>query len=107
MVENEDVEEVAKTTREEIIELLTNLTEPASVDGIIKSMQNMREENILEDINHALKSLKTRGITFKIHPPVCKKCNFVFKSSKLEVKIPSKCPSCKGEIIQGPILQKK
>ncbi|MBD3185925.1 transcriptional regulator [Candidatus Bathyarchaeota archaeon] len=104
---NNGKEDTVKTTREEIIELLTGLEEPISIDVIIKSMRDMRPENLVDDINHALKSLKTKGMKFKIHPAVCRKCNFTFKPLKLEVKIPTKCPECKSELINAPIIQKK
>lgn len=96
-----------KTTREEIIEMLENLRDPIRVDDIIRAKKDMRPENIINDINHALKTLKTKGITFKIHPPTCRLCDFTFGGQKLEIKIPTKCPSCKGELINGPTIQKK
>ena len=100
-------ENVLKTAREEIQDMLIGSEEPVSVDYIIRALEEMRPENIINDINHALKSLKTKGIKFKIHPATCKRCNFAFSQKKLELKIPTKCPECKSESIRGPILQKK
>nr|MDO8115725.1 hypothetical protein [Candidatus Sigynarchaeota archaeon] len=97
-----------KTTREEIQDLMEHLDSPTSIEGIIQNFQSSaRIENLIEDINHAIKSLKARGITFKIHPATCKKCNFVFKLEKNEIHIPSKCPKCKCELINAPLIQRK
>ncbi len=103
----EKIQGEAKTARQRIVEYLENMKEPRSVTDIARMVGNERSENIIADINHALKSLKSKGITFKIMPATCKKCNFIFKQTKLEVKVPSKCPGCKGELINPPILQKK
>jgi predicted Zn-ribbon and HTH transcriptional regulator len=103
----EKIEGEAKTTRQRIAEYLENMKEPKSTSDIARMAGSDRTENVLDDINHALKSLKTKGVMFKIMPSTCKKCNFIFKQTKLEVKEPSRCPKCKGELINPPILQKK
>ncbi len=103
----EKIEGEAKTARQRIAEYLENMKDPRSITDIARMAGSDRTENVIADINHALKSLKAKGITFKIMPATCKKCNFIFKQTKLEVKVPSKCPGCKGELINPPILQKK
>jgi len=100
-----DSDEVT-TLREEIRRYLSDIKEPESVDSIIRNLQTTRLENIVDDINHAIKSLKGT-YKFKIYPSRCKKCGFAFKQDKLVIKIPSKCPKCKSEMIEPPIIQKK
>ncbi len=101
-------DEEHKTTREDIQVLLENLKRPTSIESIIQNFQSSaRIENLIDDINHAIKSLKVRGITFKIHPATCRLCNFVFKLEKNEIRIPSKCPKCRGELINAPLIQRK
>ncbi|MBN2152801.1 MAG: transcriptional regulator [Candidatus Lokiarchaeota archaeon] len=102
-----NAEEEAKTIRQRIAEYLERMKDPRSVADIARMIGTDRSENIIQEINHALKSLKAKGITFKILPATCRKCNFIFKQTKLEVKVPSKCPGCKGELINPPILQRK
>ncbi|MHA1791151.1 MAG: hypothetical protein ACTSVI_00820 [Promethearchaeota archaeon] len=104
---NVDEKTTEKTVRKEIIDILMNLKEPLSVDRLIESIKEMRKENIIDDINHALKTLKAKGQKFKIYPATCRKCNFIFKAPKLEIKIPHRCPQCKSELINSPIIQKK
>jgi transcriptional regulator len=103
----EKVEAEAKTVRQRIAELLESMKEPKSTSDIARLVGSDRSENVIDDINHALKSLKVKGIMFKILPATCKKCNFIFKTTKLEVKEPSKCPKCKAELINPPMLQRK
>lgn len=95
------------TTRQEIMRILEERTEPTHVDTLVNELSEMRPENLINDINHVLKSLKTKGKKFKIHPPVCRICNFVFKSDKLEINAPSKCPECRSGSIRLPILEPK
>nr|MDO8083527.1 hypothetical protein [Candidatus Sigynarchaeum springense]MDO8116355.1 transcriptional regulator [Candidatus Sigynarchaeota archaeon] len=101
------IEEEAKTARQRIVEYLESMNAPRSVADIARMVGSDRSENVIADINHALKTLKAKGIKFKIMPATCRKCNFIFKQTKLEVKTPSKCPGCKAELINPPILQRK
>jgi predicted Zn-ribbon and HTH transcriptional regulator len=95
----EEAETEAKTIRQRIQEFLSTIKEPTSITDIARHAGS--------EINHVLKSLKAKGITFKILPATCKKCNFVFKHTNLEVKLPSKCPECKSELIAPPMLHRK
>ncbi len=95
------------TTRQQIQNYLENMKEPRSVADIDRNIGGTHPENLVDDINHVLKTLKMKGVKIKILPATCRKCNFVFKATKMEVKIPTKCPKCKGELINPPILQKK
>jgi predicted Zn-ribbon and HTH transcriptional regulator len=103
----EEAETEAKTIRQRIQEFLSTIKEPTSVTDIARHAGSDKSENIIAEINHVLKSLKAKGITFKILPATCKKCNFVFKHTNLEVKLPSKCPECKSELIAPPMLHRK
>jgi predicted Zn-ribbon and HTH transcriptional regulator len=103
----EKIEDEAKTVRQRIAEYLENMSDAHSIADISRIAGSDRSENVIDDINHTLKSLKMKGITFRIMPATCKKCNFIFKQTKHEVKEPSKCPKCKGELINPPIIQRK
>ncbi len=103
----EKTEAEAKTVRQRIAEYLENMKDATSITEIAKVTGSDRSENVIDDINHALKSLKIKGMTFKIMPATCRKCNFIFKQTKLEVKAPSKCPKCKGELINPPMIKRK
>jgi predicted Zn-ribbon and HTH transcriptional regulator len=98
-----------KTMREKIADILTNLEKPMGIAEIVRevSADAMHPESLIDDINHVLKTLKAKGVFFKILPATCRKCNFIFKTTKMEVKIPSKCPKCKCELINPPMLERK
>jgi predicted Zn-ribbon and HTH transcriptional regulator len=108
MTEGEPAEENMKTAREELESFLEHMSEPTSVAEILGQLPGYtRSEDFIDDINHALKSLKAKGVTFKILPAHCRFCNFTFKTTKMEVKIPSKCPSCRAEEIIPPVIERK
>jgi transcriptional regulator len=109
MAESNEVQQEEKTMREKIADILSNLEKPTGIAEIVRevSADTMHPESLIDDINHVLKTLKAKGITFRILPATCRKCNFMFKATKMEVKIPSKCPKCKGELINPPMIEKK
>ena len=92
--ESNEVQPEEKTMREKIADMLSISEKPVSIAEIVKvvSADTMHPESLIDDINHVLKTLKAKGITFRILPATCKKCNFIFKATKMEIKIPSKCP---------------
>jgi predicted Zn-ribbon and HTH transcriptional regulator len=109
MAESNEVQQEEKTMREKIADILSNLEKPTGIAEIVRevSADTMHPESLIDDINHVLKTLKAKGITFHILPATCRKCNFTFKATKMEIKIPSKCPKCKGELINPPMIEKK
>jgi len=109
MAESNEDQSEEQTMREKIADVLSNLEKPMGIAEIVRkvSADAMHPESLLDDINHVLKTLKAKGVTFRILPATCRKCNFTFKSTKMEVKIPSKCPKCKGELINPPMIEKK
>ncbi|HME56133.1 MAG TPA: transcriptional regulator [Candidatus Lokiarchaeia archaeon] len=109
MEESNEEQPEEKTMREKISDLLANLDKPMGIAEIVRevSSDTMHPESLIDDINHVLKSLKVKGITFRILPATCRKCDFSFKTTKMEVKIPSKCPKCKGELINPPMIERK
>ena len=109
MAESNEEQSEEKTMREKISDLLANLEKPMGIAEIVREVSSdaMHPESLIDDINHVLKSLKAKGVTFRIFPATCRKCEFTFKSTKMEVKIPSKCPKCKGELINPPLIERK
>jgi len=111
MAEVEEGHDEEETMREKLSNFLANLEEPTGFAEIVKAMSldqmHMHSESLIDDINHVLKSLKMKGIMFRILPATCKKCGFAFKTTKMDYKIPSKCPKCKDSLITPPMIEKK
>ncbi|PIZ53714.1 transcriptional regulator [Candidatus Woesearchaeota archaeon CG_4_10_14_0_2_um_filter_57_5] len=58
---------------------------------------------VLDDLRHIARSVKSEGKTLLMHPACCKKCGYVFKE-RSRVKSPTKCPCCRSEWIQQPLF---
>jgi len=97
--------------REKLSNFLADSNGPIGFAEIVEAMsldqEHMHSDGLINDINHVLKSLKMKGVMFRILPATCRKCGFTFKTTKMEYKIPSKCPKCKESIITPPMLEKK
>jgi predicted Zn-ribbon and HTH transcriptional regulator len=55
------------------------------------------------DLQHLMKTLKRSAYRLKVHPAACRKCPFVFSTTKLSK--PGKCPRCKGTWIEAPLIE--
>nr|MDO8112754.1 transcriptional regulator [Candidatus Sigynarchaeota archaeon] len=111
MAEVKEGHDEEETIREKLSTFLVDLKEPTGFAEIVKAMSldqaHMHPESLIDDINHVLKSLKMKGIMFHILPATCKKCGFAFKTTKMDYKIPSKCPKCKNSLITPPMIKRK
>ena len=111
MAEVEERHDEEETMREKLSSLLADLKKPIGFAEIVEAMSldqtHMHTESLINDINHVLKSLKMKGIMFRILPATCKKCGFAFKTTKMDYKIPSKCPKCKDSLITPPMIERK
>ena len=85
------------TRREDMIEILR--TEEMTSQQLALHFQTTRK-NILRDLTHIRKTLKSRDSELVVRMPVCKKCGFLFKLTS--VREPSKCPQCNSTWIEPP-----
>jgi predicted Zn-ribbon and HTH transcriptional regulator len=83
------------TEREQITELLKK--EKYSIQQLA-NMFRAEVHRIEEDLQHIEKSIKPKKL--KREPAFCKHCGFVFKG-RSKINVPSRCPKCKSEWVQG------
>ena len=62
----------------------------------------MRHQEVEDDVQHLLKSLRNLPFHAKITPATCRKCGLVFHNDKLHK--PGKCPRCRGTWISAPLI---
>ncbi len=86
--------------RKRLIELLSE--RPQSVRSIAEHMQVPIQE-VLCDIEHLSKTLKRTELRLLVEPAQCRKCGFTFRPHKLAK--PGKCPRCRSNWIQDPVLR--
>ena len=83
-------------------ELITHLEAgPATVRDLAELM-NLRVRDVVEDLDHALRSLGDRKLI--VEPALCLKCDFAFEDRRRYTR-PSRCPNCRGERITWPVLR--
>ena len=56
--------------------------------------------DVVDDVQHLLRSLEHSDYTAVVTPAQCRKCEFTFEESKL--KKPERCPACRGTWIEPP-----
>ncbi len=83
-----------KTRRERIAEMISETD--MSPSEIARAM-GMTVRDVLEDLVHISRSRKYG--TLLVMPARCLKCGYTFSP---DVKIPKKCPRCKGTWIEEP-----
>ena len=86
--------------RKEIIEFLKHQT--STVSGLAREFE-VKPRDIEKELEHIRKSVKIEGLTLKITPARCRKCDFVFNKDKFDK--PGKCPKCKSTWIKEPELR--
>lgn len=96
--------ENSKTTRQEIIELLsyshTGLT-PDTIASKMSTKENIiSESEIIEHVKHIRKSLDNEERVLRGQPPKCQECDF--EDFNTVINIPSKCPKCRSRRILEP-----
>ncbi|KYK32726.1 MAG: hypothetical protein AYK19_15090 [Theionarchaea archaeon DG-70-1] len=85
------------TRREDIIELLKK--EEMTSEKLARYFHTTKR-NILSDLKHIRKSLKSRREELVMKMPTCNQCGFLFKLES--VREPSKCPQCNSTWIEPP-----
>lgn len=61
------------------------------------------EKEVYGHLYHIKKTMSKKHYTFITSPAKCKKCGFVFRKRE-RLERPGKCPSCRGESIEGPFF---
>jgi predicted Zn-ribbon and HTH transcriptional regulator len=87
------------TLRQDLIKLVAgapmDLRELADALGI-------REAEAAEHLEHAARSLKSRGRTLRTTPAHCRQCGYIFQKRNRFTR-PGRCPRCKSNRIQGAV----
>ncbi len=89
-----------ETIRKELISLLEGdyLTQSE-----IAFELGIRESEVQEHLIHIQKSVSKRGGRFRMKPPECLRCGFVFRKRE-KMKKPGRCPLCKSRAISEPLF---
>jgi predicted Zn-ribbon and HTH transcriptional regulator len=85
--------------RKDLIGMLQG--KPASLHELAGRLE-MRPQELEDDLQHLIRSLKNRSWHAIITPATCRKCGFVFHRDKLHK--PGKCPRCHGTWISEPLI---
>ena len=88
--------------RRDLIEYL--LDNPMSLQDLSKEL-GKHLKVVENDVEHLLKSIKHLGYKAVISPASCRKCGFTFTNNKLHR--PGKCPQCKADGINAPLIEIK
>jgi predicted Zn-ribbon and HTH transcriptional regulator len=56
-----------------------------------------------EELRHVERSVRSRGRKLRVTPPRCADCGFAFPGrGTRHLRVPGRCPRCKGERIEPP-----
>lgn len=95
-------EQLGRTRRERLKELLLSTEEGVPLDAIEKILEATRS-TVIADLEHLRLSFKHQDATLLMVPPSCTDCGFTFR---LDVpKAPSRCPVCKSRDLSEPIFK--
>ena len=83
--------------RKNLVDLL--LRNPLSVSQIARAVKESPSQ-VIDDLQHLLRSLKHSDYRAAIEPAYCRACGFEFSEEKLTK--PSKCPECQSTWILEP-----
>lgn len=87
---------MSKTIRQTIVALLQ---EEALSALDLAEILGIKEKEVAEHMEHVARSV-TAPRTVKVEPARCRKCGFAFTRKK-QFKRPSRCPQCRGELVEG------
>ena len=96
-----------ETRRQKLIRMLTIQEVTVDLRFVLSALEYPNKNSLLRDVNSIVKTLKSKGITLVFSPPNCIACGYVFQHKSKELKIPSKCPKCKQQRIDWPLIKKK
>ena len=83
--------------RKNLVDLL--LQNPLSVSQIARAVKESPSQ-VIDDLQHLLRSLKHSDYRAAIEPAHCRACGFEFSAEKFTK--PSKCPECQSTWILEP-----
>jgi hypothetical protein len=89
-----------KTTRQRIVE---HLRERDATPSQIADALDVHVDSVYAHLEHVSRSVEGRGGRMLVAPPECADCGFSEFDDPLAR--PSKCPSCKSERIEEPVLR--
>ena len=98
-------EEEWQTRREKLMNLLMEGSNELNLNVISREMGYRDNHGLVNDIKSVAKSLKNKGLIVEVIPAYCLACNFKFKQTEFDFKIPSRCPRCKEERIEWPRIK--
>ena len=90
-----------ETIRQKIVSILENNNLSAKD---ISSYVMIPEKDVYDHLAHIQKN--KRDYPLHITPAMCMKCSFVFRKRE-RLKKPSKCPVCRGTLIEEPLFSIK
>jgi predicted Zn-ribbon and HTH transcriptional regulator len=98
-------EDTWKTNRQWLIDLLKDKKYELSLEDVMRDFEYRSKKALIRDVMSVANTLKNQGITILVNPARCRDCGYRFRQRKKKLKIPSKCPKCKGERISWPSIK--
>ena len=96
-----------ETKRQKLINFLVNQNATLDLRQIMKELEYPSKRALLNDTMSISKTLRNKGKHLIILPPSCIACGFVFQIKKTNLKIPSKCPKFKQQMISCTSIKVK
>lgn len=93
------------TNRQWLIRFLKEKKYNLDLEDIMRDFEYNSKKALIRDVMSIVKTLKNEGITVLAKPARCKDCGYRFRQRKRKLKIPSKCPECKGQRISWPSIK--
>lgn len=91
-----------RTPRQILLSILEDSQIPLSIRELsIKA--GLSEKEVIHHLSHLRKSVRNKMFRLEIIPAECKDCGFSFQKRK-DFKKPSRCPICKSEYIDPPLI---
>jgi len=91
------------TRRQRIAELLLQSEVPLSVTYMARVL-GMEERAVVAELDRLEKLFRKKGMKLRVLPARCKSCGATFKK---KLRVPSKCPRCHSQWIEGPYFYLK
>ena len=103
-MENSEETSTWETRRQKLIKMLKDEKFTIDLRMILRELEYPNKHALINDVSSIIKTLNRQNIKVKIVPPSCIACGFEFKLKKDMIKIPSKCPKCREQRIDWPML---